>query len=128
MTSSTSAPPDETEQPQVRPFAAFLQDQRKGSLHDELSEQFHQLLAAVKETGKAGTLTLQIKVKPAGKGDNERILVSDVAVLKAPQVERPESFYFIDEQGNPTRSDPRQQELPLLEVAREPGEVREVAR
>nr|MDP9102228.1 hypothetical protein [Actinomycetota bacterium] len=108
MGSATSkAPPDD---PQILPFAAFLTQQNKGALHTDLSEAFHALLAAVKDTGKAGTLTLQVKVKPAGKGDSERVLISDTCVLKAPRPDARESLFFLDDAGNPTRSDPRQQE------------------
>ncbi len=111
--------PDTTkDETHIRPFAEFLQQQRRGALHGEISEQLHDLLQSVKETGKAGSLTLQIKVKPAAKGNAEQVLISDLTVAKKPQTERPESIFFLDNEGNLSRSDPRQIELPLREVNR----------
>lgn len=124
----TTAPPADAEDTQVLPFAAFLQQQRRGVLHGELSDALHGLLAAVKDTGKAGSLTVQIKVKPAAKGNAEQVLISDLVVVKAPAVERPESIFFLDDAGNLSRSDPRQQELPLVEVVRREGEPKAVNR
>jgi hypothetical protein len=104
--------------PRVRPFAEFLQQQRRGALHGELSEQLHELLQAVKETGKAGALTVRIDIKPAAKGNAEQVVVSDTSSVKKPQAARPESVFFLDDDGNLSRSDPRQTELPLREVNR----------
>lgn len=112
---STSTPDDGQH---VRPFGEFLQQQRRGALHGELSEALHELLAAVKDTGKAGALTIQIKVKPAAKGNAEQVLISDLVKTTKPAVERPESIFFLDDAGNLSRSDPRQTELPLREVNR----------
>lgn len=123
VTDTTAPPTDEdSDSPQVLPFAVFLQQQRRGLLHGELSDALHDLLAAVKDTGKPGSLTLQIKVKPAAKGNAEQVLVSDLVVAKKPAVERPESIFFLDDSGNLSRSDPRQPELPgIREVPRTPA-------
>ena len=51
-----------------KPFAAFLQEQRRGGLHGELSESLQELVRAVEEHRKAGTLTLTVKVAPFGDG------------------------------------------------------------
>lgn len=119
MTDQHAPPtPEADEQPHVRPFGEFLQQQRRGALHGELSEALHELLQAVKDTGKAGKLTVTIGVKPAAKGNAEQVLVSDAVITKAPSVERPESIFFLDDTGNLTRNDPRQIELPLREVTR----------
>lgn len=119
MTDTTAPPPDDDDAgPHVRPFAEFLQQQRRGVLHGELSDALHGLLSAVKDTGKAGKLQLTISVKPAAKGNAEQVLISDVVAVKAPAVDRPESIFFLDDSGNLTRSDPRQPELPLVEVPR----------
>lgn len=130
MTDTTAPPPDDDDAgPHVRPFAEFLQQQRRGVLHGELSDALHGLLSAVKDTGKAGKLQLTISVKPAAKGNAEQVLISDLVAVKAPSVERPESIFFLDDAGNLSRSDPRQQELPgLIEVARPQSEPKAVNR
>lgn len=118
MTSTTEEAPEE---PQVKPFAAFLQETAAGRTHDELSQGLHDLIEAVKDTGKAGKLQLTISVKPAAKNNRDAVNVTDMVVIKAPTGERPESFFFIDTAGNLTRENPRQPQLPLREVPRGEG-------
>lgn len=102
---------------QVRPFAAILQEQRRGLTHSELSDGLAELAAAVIEHGKVGTLTLQLKLKPSGDGAS--VLITDTVSVKAPQGEREPAIFFADSEGNLTRTDPRQMEL---------AELREVPR
>ena len=91
-----------------KPFAAFLQEQRRGGLHGELSESLQELVRAVEEHRKAGTLTLTVKVAPFGDGT---VAITDKVALKAPEGERGSGIFFTDEEGNLHRSDPRQQEI-----------------
>ena len=88
-----------------KPFAAFLQEQRRGALHGELSERLQELVLAVEEHRKAGTLTLTLSVKPNGNGV---VTISDKVVVKVPEGERGSSIFFTDEAGNLVR-DPRGQ-------------------
>lgn len=100
---------------QTKPFAQLLQEQRKGVLHTELSEQLQELVTAVVEHDKAGTLTIQLTVAPGPEEGTVRVL--DKATLKAPEAEKKPSVFWPDEQGNLSRRDPRQPELPLRGVA-----------
>jgi hypothetical protein len=56
----------DAEKRDARPFTGFLQEQRRGALHQELSEILAETVAAVTEHGKPGTVTLTLKIKPAG--------------------------------------------------------------
>ena len=104
---------------QLRRFCAeFLREQRSGTTHDELSTGFNALLESVSEVGKGGTLTLVIKVKPAGKGDHHMVVVSDTVTIKMPEGERGEAIFFVDDDFNLSRDNPRQPSLPLREVPR----------
>lgn len=107
---------------QRKPFAQFLQEQRSGGLHGELSEALKTLVQSVDEHRKAGTLTLTVKVAP--NADGVTVTVTDKIVLKAPEAERGAAIFFIDNDGSLQRRDPRQIELPLREVER--PAVREV--
>lgn len=98
-------PKDEDER-QLKPFADWLALQRKGSLANELAEALADLNRAVLETGKAGSVTLTIGVKPTG--DEVSVIVTDKVTSKVPEADRGQSIFFIDEDGNPLRS---QQEL-----------------
>lgn len=107
------------------PFTQFLVEQRQGGLHGDLSESLQQLVAAVEEHGKAGTLTLTIRVTPTSKGASTYFVTDDVKVKK-PEADRGASLFFSDGHGNLSRTDPRQPELPLREVpAPEPTAIRE---
>lgn len=109
---------------QVRPFAAFLQEQRGGLTHSELSDALAEVTAAVLETGKAGSVTVTLKIKPAGKGDASMVFVTDTVATKVPRADRAETLFFADSAGNLARKDPRQTELPLrVAGARGPGEA-----
>lgn len=101
----------------VRPFAEFLQEQRKGAAHLELSEAMNELVAAVIEHGKGGDLTLKISVAPAAKGAGNIVKVTDKVTLKAPEADRAGAIFFADRNANLSRSNPDQPELPLRAVA-----------
>lgn len=106
------------------PFNQVLLEIRQGSLHAELSEQLQELVAAVSEHERPGSLTLKITVAPAGRRTQQYELADDVSV-KLPKPERGSSLFFALE-GNLSRSDPRQPELPLQEVPAPPSEIQEV--
>jgi hypothetical protein len=120
--------PDRT----VRPFAAWLNDQRSGLTHSELSDALNELIEAVGETGKAGKLTFTVSIKPEGG----MVVVRDEIEVKLPKPDRDPSLFFVDEDNNLTRDNPFQGTLALRGVSEPPaerevdpetGEIREVA-
>lgn len=116
--------------PHVRLFADWLREQRRGITHDELSTALHDLIAAVNETGKAGTLTFQLKIAPLKK--NSQVLeVTDTVKTSLPQPDREAAIYFTDRDGNLSRDNPNQlpgmeklREVPAIEI-REPATPKE---
>lgn len=111
----------------VRPFAEFLQEQRKGAAHAEVSEALNELVAAVVEHRKGGELTFKVSVKPAGKGTGNVVEVVDKVSVKLPEAERGGAIFFADANANLSRSNPDQPELPLRAVADSSSEVEDVA-
>lgn len=109
----TTPEPEEEQVPRL--FADWLTEQRKGLTHDELTDALHDLIAAVNATGKAGTLTFQVKIAPLKKTGNV-LEVTDVVKLVLPKPERDASIYFTDDEGNLSRQDPNQ---PSFESLRE---------
>lgn len=99
----------------VRPFADFLTMQDGGRLHAEAGSSLAELIAAVRATGKAGTLALTIKVEPM-KGNERMVTVAGSTAVKLPKGQAPTSAYFVAEDGTLSRNDPAQQMLPLREV------------
>lgn len=103
----------------IRPFAEVLLDLNAGRTHAELSELLHELTQAVTDTGRKGTLTLTIQVGQM-KNTGGTLIVSDRVALKKPQVDRVDSIFFTDNDGNLSRKDPRQLTLPEPERPESP--------
>ncbi len=107
-----------TEQPeegvQRKPFAAFMQEHRQGGLHSELSDQLAELVLATREQGKKGSLTLKLDVAP--NADGMTVTIVDSITLKKPEATRQAGIWYSDEDGNLSRRNPMQQELPIREV------------
>jgi hypothetical protein len=98
---------------------------RFGETIDELSEEFNKLVQAVENTGRAGELTLQIKLKPSTAGAIE---LTDLVKVKLPPQQKGTSLFFATPEGNLVRNDPRQKEIPgLKEVAATTQKVKEVS-
>jgi hypothetical protein len=108
--------PDKGDGRQVKPFAATLQELSGGTVAARLAEQLQELTAAVKETGKKGTLTLQLVVAPLNKGNLDNLVVSAKSVVKPPEDDSATatSVFFTDKDGNLTRDDPKQPTLPCV--------------
>lgn len=101
--------------PQRKTFASFVIEQRNGALHAEASEVLAELVKAVQDHNKAGSVTIKITVRPGSKGTGT-LVVSDDVTIKAPTGDRPAALFFPDEHGNLHRTDPHQQQLPMRRV------------
>jgi hypothetical protein len=109
----------------IRPFSDTLTAIRFGGLADELSDALNELTNACAATGKVGTITMTIKLKPGKAGQME---VIDDVKIKLPQHERGSTLMFATPEGNLQREDPRQMSIEgLREVARPSAAVKEVA-
>lgn len=100
--------------PVIRPFADALREMQAGRTHTELSEQLHELIARVRDTGKKGSLTLTITVAPVKNASENTLTVSDVVTAKLPAHDRRVSLFYADADGNLTRRDPNQLEFESL--------------
>lgn len=78
-------------------FASWLAQYRRGSLAAELSDKMAELLLAVEETEKKGSLTLTITVDP--KSNDGIVEVSNAVTTKKPQLPRPAGHYWLDGEG-----------------------------
>lgn len=101
-----------------RAFSLVLQDIRDGRTHSELTAKMQELLTAVRNTGKVGTITLEIKVKPNARGGEvDRVIVTDKITAKIPTPERGDDYFFVTEDNNLSRNHPRQHSLDLRDAA-----------
>ncbi len=99
---------DKQEGPRT-PAASFIQKQRQGGLHGELTDALADLTQDVLAIGKKGTLTLTLTLVPTG--DGVTLAITDKIVVKSPEPEKGASIFFGDEHGNLLRNDPRQMRL-----------------
>lgn len=98
----------EIETPQA-PVAAFLGSHLNGRTDEELSTEFHQLLDAVRAHGKKGQMTITIVVDPPANGvESAPMPIGVESTVKAPKPTPVKSLYFLNDDGQPVREDPRQ--------------------
>lgn len=102
----------------MRAFNLFLADLNDGSTHAGLTADLQELLIAVQNTGRAGRLTLKIKVSSASKGGSmvDKITVQADRKLELPKPEQPQDFFWITDDATPTRQHPRQHNLDLRDA------------
>jgi hypothetical protein len=96
-------------------FLATLQRHRGGAILEEASTLLQELVAAVATTGKGGTLTIKLSVKPATRGQSA-VVVQDKITCAPPKVEAEASFWFATNEGELRKDDPRQAALPFATV------------
>lgn len=102
----------------MKAFAIFLADLNDGQTHAGLTADLDELLRTVRNTGRAGSMTLKIKIAPASRGTGEvdKITATADRKLELPKPEQPSDFFWLTDTAEPTRQHPRQQELGLTTV------------
>lgn len=103
--------------PERKPFAQFLQEARRGGLHTELSDTLAELVLAVQDTGKKGTIKLTLSVEQS-KDDESIVVVNDDISVSVPKHTTKPTLFWPDQLGNLQRRDPRQAEIPGLQAVK----------
>lgn len=98
------------------PFNQNLVHLNKGTLNDELTEHLAELVKAVRETGKAGSLTLTLKISMFNKANEDVVKISPVVACKLPEGERAETIMWTTADGDLLRNDPAQSFTELKQV------------
>jgi hypothetical protein len=114
-----------------RSFSVFMHELSEGEAHGEASQKLHELVnkmqdAALdqgKEVKGEFTLSLKLKVDPRGTAS-----VDYTIKAKAPDRHRLRATLFVTKGGNLSVENPRQQTLPLREVAGQAAPAREVVK
>lgn len=107
-----------------RPAQAVMADIRQGNLMTELAQAFHDAAEAVKEYDKPAKITVTFVIA-AFKGDHKLVqppmVVTGEVETKLPKDKLEATVLFMDEDGNLSRTQVREPELPLS-VARLPNQ------
>lgn len=100
------------ERTETADIAAWIAGHLNGRTAEELSVEFHQLLESVRAHGKKGQLTITIVVEPPASGvESAPMPIGVESALKTPKPTPVKSLYFLDDEGNPVREDPRQMQI-----------------
>jgi hypothetical protein len=104
----------------VKAFLQTLAELRGGKAVDDADRLLREVQERVNETGRPGTLTVSLTVKPASKGNRHMHSVIDKLTCKLPSGESEETLLYVVEEGGYSRRDPRQPELPVLREVTQP--------
>lgn len=96
-----------------KPFSDVLGEIENGSLLHEMTASVYDVIVAVMETRKPGSITLKLKFTPTGKGT---VNVDADYDANKPEHDRPTTTFFVAKDFSLQRSDPNQPRLPLREV------------
>lgn len=107
----------EKEQPPS--FSAMLAQVRPRT-DVEAAETLRRVIEAVKATGKVGSITIRLDVKPAD-GLSDAVVVYDKIAQKIPEKTREGSMAFITKDGDLSRTDPSAMPLFSDEDIRDAG-------
>ena len=102
-----------TEAVQTR-WSELVAKHNKGQSDYDLSTALKEAIIAVRQNGKAASITHTITIEPAND-DATTVIISDAIRSKLPQKPRKRIHKFTTEQGGLTDSDPNQQQLPGYE-------------
>jgi hypothetical protein len=91
-------------------LANVLESMNRGRTSKEIDDSLRELLAAVSEQGRAGSLTIQLSVVPTKRQVTE---VTAKITLKLPKESPEKAIFFINDRNELVRDDPRQQPLPF---------------
>jgi len=108
---------NETAKPNVdSAFMSLLQQHRHGEILSDLSESIRKVTQAVQDSGRGGSITLKIDIRPASKGRAGALVVEDEIKEKMPTEDKTGSIFFADKNYNLIRDDPNQTVLELRTV------------
>jgi hypothetical protein len=90
---------------------------------DLASDKLAELVSAVTGTGKAGSLTIKVDLKPSTAG---ALAVKGAVTIKKPQRLPREALLWPTPDGNLMAEDPRQTKLELRQIAEQKTELKTV--
>ncbi|MGS0535324.1 hypothetical protein [Pseudoalteromonas sp. SaAl2] len=109
----------------ITPFSQTMAYLEKGCLDAELTELLAEVIQGVRETGKQGTVSLQLKVSLM-KGSEDTVTIQSTTNNKVPQLDRAQTIMWSTYDGDLIRNDPHQQSLDLksVETSNTPSELK----
>jgi hypothetical protein len=100
--------------PQFTEILGFI---NRGALLEETTVCLAELVQAIRDTGKKGSITLVVDVEPF-KGSDETLNVAGRVSVKLPKALAHASVMFTDAKGGLHRDDPNRPQLPFADQQR----------
>lgn len=97
---------------QENPLIFTLNNLDAGAVLEEAGVQMKELSAICLRRQDKGSLTVKLNVRPF-KGSHGALIIEPEVKLSEPKAEPPQSVFYSSEEGDLSRNDPRQRELPL---------------
>lgn len=89
-----------------------LSEQRKGRFAAEATEALAAVVKACRATGKKGSLTIKLTIRPT----STEMMVTDDVDPNIPKADSAACVFYDTEDGLLSRTDPDQTELPLAQI------------
>lgn len=105
MQPTPTPPPDE-----AATFSNFIAELNHGAIDRVITERLHEIVAACRETGSKGRLSLEVGVAPDPKGNI--VMVQVKLKMTKPEPALPGAIFFTSEEGALHAEDPRQMKFP----------------
>jgi hypothetical protein len=94
----------------MKPITDIMREVRRGRGVELASDMLAEVVRAVGESGKKGSVTIKLTVSPEDGGGSQRNISMSVT-SSVPRVSIPDAVFFADEEGDLHRSDPDQGEM-----------------
>ncbi|MDA5609979.1 hypothetical protein [Pasteurella multocida] len=89
-------------------FSTTLSQLNRGELNDELTEVLANVIKAVRDTRKQGSVTLNLKISMLNTRTENQIKITPMVSSKIPELDREESIVFSTADGDVLFDDPNQ--------------------
>ena len=98
---------------------AALLDMRSGAVIADINRDFGDVIAAVADTGKKGSITITLEVVPSrvNKDRVSEVELTHKVSLRKPKPNFGRAIFFVGEHGELSRTDPNQTEMAFEEEA-----------
>lgn len=94
----------------MKPITDIMREIRRGRGVELATDMLAEVVRAVRETNKKGSITIDINVAPDESGDNQ-MTVTMACKSKVPRPSIPDAIFYADEEGALHRNDPGQTEM-----------------
>ncbi|HII3714788.1 TPA: hypothetical protein ACY37O_002497 [Pasteurella multocida] len=102
-------------------FSTTLSQLNRGELNDELTEVLANVIKAVRDTRKQGSVTLNLKISMLNTRTENQIKITPMVSSKIPELDREESIVFSTADGDVLFDDPNQIKMDLKTVGEKPA-------